>query len=206
MSQLARALEANGVTVFLDTKIRIGEDWVEQIDQQLRSSQYFMVLLSAASIQSDMVRREIALAYKLRKAKQLTIFPVRVELTGELPYDIGAYLDSIQYAVCNRGESFDPICRRILHAIVEPEASGSTPVNNPPRETGTAQPITVDAFDRAQLERVKEQLAVYIGPMARMIVDRTAKKAASWRELYEALAAEVPAGEERKKFLSHRPR
>jgi len=39
-----------------------------------------------------------------------------------------------------------------------------------------------------------------------MIVDRAAKKAANWRELYDILAVDVPAGEERKKFLSHRPR
>jgi len=206
-SQLAGALEANGLTVFVDTKIRIGEDWVEQIDRQLRSSQYFIVLLSAASIESDMVRREIALAYKLRKAKQLAIFPVRMDVARELPYDIGAYLDSIQYVVWNPGESFDPICRRILHAIVDPEKSAiqvgaetptSTPVNTPPRTAG-AQPANVNAFDRAELERVKEQLAVYIGPMARVIVDRAAKKAGNWRELYEALAAEVPAGGEGQK-------
>jgi TIR domain len=213
--QLAELLEANGLTVFVDTKIRIGEDWVEQIDRQLRMSQYFVVLLSAASIQSDMVRREIALAYKLRKAKQLTILPVRMDITRELPYDIGAYLDLIQYVVWYPGDSFDPICRRILQAIAEPEKgvmqmaaqrSVLSPLNDPPRGAETAQPANLKPFDRPELERVKEQLAVYIGPLARMIVDRAAKKAANWRELYDILAAEVPAGEERKKFLSHRPR
>ncbi|MGI9070567.1 MAG: toll/interleukin-1 receptor domain-containing protein [Bryobacteraceae bacterium] len=172
--QLAGLLEANGVTVFVDTKIRIGEDWVEQIDRQLRISQYFVVLVSAASIQSDMVRREIALAYKLRKAKQLTILPVRMDATRELPYDIGAYLDLIQYVVWNPSESFDPICRMILQAITEPEkavmqiaaqASVLTPVNDPPTaQSGTAQPANLRPFDRAELERVQEQLAVYMGP------------------------------------------
>ncbi|MFL6352890.1 MAG: toll/interleukin-1 receptor domain-containing protein [Bryobacteraceae bacterium] len=210
--QLAGSLEANGVTVFLDTKIRIGEDWVEQIDRQLRISQYFVVLLSAASIQSDMVRREIVLAYKLRKAKQLTILPVRMDATRELPYDIGAYLDLIQYVVWNPGESFDPICRTILQAITAPEkavmpmaaqASVVTRADDSSRHSGTAESATLKAFDRAELERAKEQLAVYVGPLARMIVDRAAKRAANWRELYDILAAEVPAGEERKKFLSH---
>lgn len=214
-AQLAGSLEANGLTVFVDTKIRIGEHWVEQIDQRLRESQYFVVFLSATSVDSDMVRREIALAYKLRKAKQLTMLPVRIDLTRELPYDIGAYLDHIQYVVWNSGESFDPICRKILNAILEPEkatmrmaaqASVNTPLNEPPLEAGTAQPSNLKPFDRLELERVKEQLAVYMGPLARMIVDRAAKKAANWRELYDILAAEVPTGEERKKFLSHRPR
>jgi hypothetical protein len=39
-----------------------------------------------------------------------------------------------------------------------------------------------------------------------VIVNRAAKKAANWRELYDILAAEVPVGEQRKKFLCHRPR
>lgn len=213
VSQLAGCLEANGVTVFLDTKIRIGEDWVEQIDRQLRNSQYFVVVLSAASVESDMVRREIALAYRLRKARQLTILPVRMDTMRELPYDIGAYLDLIQYVVWNPGESFDPICQRILNAIIEPEnpaqTLGKTPPSlsvHAPRETGTAQGTNLKAFPPAELERVKEQLAVYIGPMSGMLVDRAAKKTANWRELYEVLAAELPAGEERKRFLSGCPR
>jgi hypothetical protein len=129
-----------------------------------------------------------------------------MDVTQELPYDIGAYLDSIQYVVCNPGESFDPICRKILHAIVDPEKPVMQVAAEAPRAARTTQHANVNAFDRAELERVKEQLAVYIGPMARVIVDRAAKKATNWRELYEALAAEVPVGEERKKFLSHRPR
>jgi TIR domain len=212
--QLAGSLEANGVTVFVDTKIRIGEDWVEEIDRQLRYSQYFVVLLSAASVQSDMVRREIAMAYRLRKAKQLTILPVHIEPMGELPYDIGAYLDLIQYVMWNPGEGFDPICRGIVRAIVEPEKATAqlavqaapSPSMNTPRDFGTAQRPNLTDFDRAELDRVKEQLAAYIGPMARLIVERAAKKASSWRELYEILGAEVPAGEERKRFLACRPR
>jgi hypothetical protein len=223
-AQLAGFLEANGLTVFVDTKIRLGEHWVEQIDQQLRESRYFVVFLSAASVESDMVRREIALAYKLRKAKQLTILPVRLDLTTELPYDIGAYLDLIQYVVWNPGESFDPICRTILRAIVEgsgsltqpsvqtpiPKTSPKNPVitrvDDPARQSESTDSSSVKPFTRAELERVKEELASYVGPMARMIVDRAAKNAASWPQLYDMLAAELPAGEQRKKFLSHRPR
>ncbi len=213
-SSLARTLEANGINVFLDSKIRIGEDWVEQIDRQLRNSQYFVVLLSASSVESDMVRREIALAYRLRKARQLTIFPVRMDPTRELPYDIGAYLDVIQHVVWNPGEPFDPVCDRIVAAIVQPENPavqmlGKTPpspsVHAPP-ETGTAQRANLKAFAPAELDRVKEQLAVYIGPMSGVLVDRAAKKTANWRELYEVLAAELPPGEERKRFLSSCPR
>jgi hypothetical protein len=81
-TELARSLEEKGFAVFMDTKIRIGQEWVDEIDQQLRSSQHFIVLLSAESIRSDMARREIALAHSLRKEKRLTVFPVRVDSSG----------------------------------------------------------------------------------------------------------------------------
>jgi hypothetical protein len=70
---------------------------------------------------------------------------------------------------------------------------------NPDQDLASQLPGTLEAC-------VKEQLAVYLGPLARMMADRAAKKAANWRELYDALAGQVPEGEERKKFLSHLPR
>lgn len=191
---LAAFLEANGFTIFVDTKIRVGQDWVEQIDQQLRNSEYFVVLLSAASTQSDMIRREIAMAYKLKKARRLTIFPVRVDFEGELPYEIGAYLDLIQYTTWNRGQSFDVVCEAILHGLRD-----SAP-------TVVAAPAKANRFDPSELERVARELAVYLGPMARFILERAARAATDWRQLYDTLALEIPAGEERKKFLATRPR
>jgi hypothetical protein len=119
-AELARFLEGNGLSVFVDTRIRIGQEWVDEIDRQLRSAQHFVVLLSSESIRSDMVRREIALAHKLRKEKKLRVFPVRVGFDGELPYDLGAYLDTIQYARWIAGEAFGPICQSILQEIQAP--------------------------------------------------------------------------------------
>jgi AAA-like domain/TIR domain len=119
-TECARFLEGHGLDVFMDTRIRIGQEWVEEIDRQLRSSQYLIVLLSAQSIRSDMVRREIALAHKLRKNEQLIIFPVRVAFEGELPYDLGAYLDPIQYKIWNQNQPLSPICEAILQEIKQP--------------------------------------------------------------------------------------
>ena len=198
--QLSSTLEANGHVVFVDSKIRLGQEWAEQIERQLRSSAYFVVLLSSASVESDMVRREISLAYKLKKAKTLTILPVRLGFEGELPYEIGAYLDLIQYATWQPGQSFHSICKTILQAIQESTALA-------PQTEPAPQPAPEDPrFDPSELDRVKEELAIYVGPMARVILDRAAKKAANWQRLYEILAAEIPAGDDRKKFLAGRLR
>ncbi len=202
--ELAGFLDANGFAVFVDSKIGLGEDWVEQIDTQLRRSEHFVVLLSAASVASDMVRREVAIAHKLRKAHKLTIFPVRVGFEGELPYDIGAYLDLIQYVAWNPGQPSAPICRAILEALHRSGSSTATrPEPQPPITSTTLAPAPdPHRFDGPALDRLGRELARCIGPVARVVLARALRKAASWEQLCEQLALEVPAGEERKKFLS----
>jgi hypothetical protein len=188
---LAAFLEANEFSVFVDSKIRLGQDWAEQIDLQLRASAHFIVLLSAGSVASDMVRREISLAYRLKKANRLTIFPVRIAFAGDLPYDVGAYLDLIQYVSWRPEQPPDHVYRTILDAL-----HGSAPTKIP---VATQQP---SHFEEAQLIRLRDELARYLGPIAPVIVDRAARKAAHWSQLCELVASEIPVGEERKKFMA----
>ena len=195
-AELSRCMEASGFDVFVDSKIRLGQDWVEQIDLQLRSSTHFIALLSELSIKSDMVRREIAMAYKLRKAHGLTILPVRLGFEGELPYELGAYLDLIQYIAWHPGESFDPICFTILDVM----RGQSTPSSRP------GPSFDSQRFAKPEIDRIKLELARYLGPVAHIVVDRAAKKAANWEQLYDLLTPEIPAGEERRIFQSRRPR
>jgi TIR domain len=56
------------------------------------------------------------------------------------------------------------------------------------------------------LERARQDLAAYIGPMARVIVGRVAVSAPSLEKLYEILAAEIESPSDREKFLAARPR
>jgi serine/threonine-protein kinase len=61
------------------------------------------------------------------------------------------------------------------------------------------------SWDPEMLEAAKRNLAVYIGPMARVIVGRAADKARSVQDLYELLAAEIPSLQDRDKFLRKMP-
>jgi serine/threonine-protein kinase len=60
-------------------------------------------------------------------------------------------------------------------------------------------------FDPERLEKLTRELAAFVGPVAKVLVSRAAKKAQTWRQLYDALAPEVPEGSERKQFLLKRP-
>lgn len=59
-------------------------------------------------------------------------------------------------------------------------------------------------FEPEAIERLTGLLAEFMGPMAKVLVNRTARKKTSWDELYAALAAELPPGADRDKFLASR--
>jgi serine/threonine-protein kinase len=86
--------------------------------------------------------------------------------------------------------------------LSEAKISGSR-IAEPKSPTGgtTAKPI-----DAESLDKLRKDLAVYIGPMARIIVSRAAKSAKSLKDLYETVASEIPSLADRQKFLSTRPR
>jgi hypothetical protein len=73
----------------------------------------------------------------------------------------------------------------------------------PPAAEATEK--TPQAWDPAMLERARRDLAVYIGPMARVIVNRAAERALSVEDLYGTLAAEIVSPDDRRKFLASRP-
>ena len=84
-----------------------------------------------------------------------------------------------------------------------------TPAEAKPTVTPTPPSGTLSnaqRFDPADLDRARKALASYVGPMAKILVDRAARKSTSLQQLYELLAAEVPEGQERKQFLNTRPR
>jgi len=72
-------------------------------------------------------------------------------------------------------------------------------------EAATAKPSgagTAPAWDPAVLRKAREKLASFIGPVAGVMVERTARKVRTPRELFDALAAEIPSESDRQAFLA----
>jgi len=57
-------------------------------------------------------------------------------------------------------------------------------------------------FDPAFLERSKKQLACYLGPLAKVMVERAAKRAGSVDEFITLLSAQIPSAFERERFIA----
>jgi len=49
-------LTAQGYRVFIDLKLQAGQTWLEEIDRQIRTSHFFIALLSGRSGHSEMVQ------------------------------------------------------------------------------------------------------------------------------------------------------
>ena len=112
-------LVERGHKVFIDKEILVGTKWVEETERQIKASEFFVILLSKESIRSDLVRHEVELAHRLEKDPNhnLLILPIRVNFSGELPYDLGAYLSHIQYTAWNPDIDSEIIAKQILEAI-----------------------------------------------------------------------------------------
>lgn len=116
---LARHLEGRGASVFLDTRMPAGTEWAQEIERRIREADFFLVLLSGESIRSDMVRREVEIAYQVTRTpgRTLMIIPIRIGFTGELPYDLGAYLNRLQFILWSAGETFEAVRDGVTAAL-----------------------------------------------------------------------------------------
>ena len=78
----------------------------------------------------------------------------------------------------------------------------TTLVETPGGQTPSAARPAAVLFEPDALARLSGILAAFLGPVAPVLVNRTARKATSWTKLYESLAAEIPGAPDRKKFLA----
>ncbi len=99
--QLTRVLEtqlaAYGFQVFTDKHLNIGVEWARELEQQLRSADAVIPLISPGSAHSEMLAYELELAHEA--AQKLDgrphILPVRVNYIGPFPELLARILDSL---------------------------------------------------------------------------------------------------------------
>jgi hypothetical protein len=141
---LRERLTAAGHEVFVDVDMPLGTRWSEEIDRQISRSGFLIVILSAETVDSEMVLAEVRLAHH-RQAQEgrPLILPVRVDYTGPLGYELGAYLDPLQYELWRTPADNARIATAILSAVVQPRPA---PVaeervrERPPDASGRPQP------------------------------------------------------------------
>lgn len=143
--QLLHLLEARiageGYQVFIDRHLQIGMHWAREIEQRIGESDIVIPLLSAASVQSEMLGYEIQLAheYAQKQHGKPRILPIRVNFSDHLPDHMAAIMDGIQYATWNGPGDDQSLLNELLSAIQHPAPHVAQPPKLEP--VGGAVPL-----------------------------------------------------------------
>jgi serine/threonine-protein kinase len=98
-------------------------------------------------------------------------------------------------------DAFLRACDKELGGVITAPVDTTAAAELAPTQPMPSTATTVTPLDQALLQTAKRQLALYLGPIASVMVDRAAKKAHSKQELVEMLAAEIQSPKDREKFL-----
>ena len=124
--QIMRALEEKlslqGYRVFVDRHLAVGVDWAREIEKKIATADAVIALLSAASVQSEMLAYEVQLAHSFseRQNGRPRLLPVRVQFDHEFPDPLHSALDGIHYASWNDDADSDRIVADLARALQAP--------------------------------------------------------------------------------------
>jgi hypothetical protein len=134
---LHRELMAHGHEAFIDVGMTVGTDWSREIALQIDRCEFFVLLLSSSSSQSEMVQAEVRLAHQARRSDgSPVIIPVRVRFDGRLDYELDAYIGRLQYLRWNSAADDLPVYNNLIRAI-----EGKLKIKKPP-----GSPLAVDSL------------------------------------------------------------
>jgi len=136
-------LRQNGLTVFVDRHMSIGVEWALEIDQQIKSSDAVIPLISAASVNSEMLEHEIQTAHRAAQSQngRPRLLPVRVDYDGLLPEGIGYILNPLQYAYWSGEEDDARLAKDMLHTVQGPPVPEAMVTSNRVESGGGVVPL-----------------------------------------------------------------
>ncbi len=156
--------------VFIDQKMLVGTRWAAQIEAELKAADGVIVLLSAHSVQSEMVEHEVELAHRFAQGEGSggypRIFPVRVAYRQPFQYPLGAYLNPLNWAMWTDEGDTAGLVEELLRAIagqplsiteaakpalLQLELSERLPSDELPNPVPSAQPVPLESPDQGTM-------------------------------------------------------
>lgn len=125
----------------------------------------------------------------------LLLGPVAPRLVTKLSRDASSLDD-----LCHRLATFIPAREDLKRFLAWSSAELNVSTKREKRRTPPTTTTPPAVWDPAMLERARRDLAVHLGPLARVIVRRVSPRARSREELYELLALEIPDEADREAF------
>jgi len=140
-------LKQAGHEVFIDVDIPVGTNWAVEIEQRIEWCDFLVVLLSAESVESEMVQGEVRLAHHRRRPDgRPRVLPIRVRYDGPLNYELDCYIGGLQYLVWTKPDDSQGILEELKAAAVAGVDADISWVQTP---SSTVSP-SAQQFDRPQ--------------------------------------------------------
>lgn len=142
--------------VFIDQDLPVGTRWAARIEEELRRSDFLITLLSAQSVESEMVRAEVETAAALQKdTGRPAILPVRLAYREPFKYPLSAHLNEINWAYWGGPADTDRLIDELTRAMAGGELAlgGEGPkadlmrpaaLSGPPQPPPAAQPSLLE--------------------------------------------------------------
>ena len=207
-------LELNGFACWISVRdVPPGQNYQEAIVVALESAKGIVFLFSEASGSSGEIKKELSLAGALN----LPVFPLRlapVMPTGALRYELATrqWIDlfpdherSMRRLVETVRSSFNANETSAAVTPADPTSPGpsatasATPMPYTKRNVVGHAPVVSPGSE--EFEAVRTLLARYIGPIAKVFVQKAATEACSREDFCEQLAAHVRTPTDRAAFL-----
>jgi serine/threonine protein kinase len=141
LSLLEEQLRIAGCKVFVDRHLAVGMEWAREIEHRVTNANAVIVLLSALSVQSEMLSYELQIAYEASQKRdgRPRILPIRLKFNGLLPDSIGGILDSIQQAQWEGPQDNTALVSEIVASLKNPQEQHRKPIKL--EATGGAVPL-----------------------------------------------------------------
>ena len=139
--------------------------------------------------------------------QQLVVYlgPVARMLVRKTALQVGSPKELVQHlAAAIPGEQDRLMFQRRLRAAAGGTATGLA-AGTSASVMGSQMSGSLGSFDQAVLETARRDLAVYLGPIAKVLVKQAAAKARTPQELYQWLAEHIPVAADRAAFLKRAP-
>jgi TIR domain len=183
-------LESAGIDCWIAPRDPVpGLPYGQQIVHAIEESTIMLLVLSRNSNDSRAVLGEIELAANRSKI----ILPMRIEDVAPSE-GLEYYIRSLHWhdvLAASQEANLGALVARVQGILEARHDAGATP-------PAAAGPV----FLAAELAAVTARLAMYLGPVARVLVARYAAKAANLKDLCDALGAEISDPAERSRFLA----
>jgi serine/threonine protein kinase len=124
-----RGLRQYGYEVFVDRHLVVGMEWAREIEQRISRADAVVTLLSAASVQSEMLAYEIQIAREAaqRRNGKPIILPIRVNFDDPLPESLASILAGIQWAQWNGPDDNDKLLAELTASLAQARPARAQP-------------------------------------------------------------------------------